>query len=119
MGHDQVSALSHNLPAPPSLRVLFNLRAPFVKVNETGNTTITDTINSAVIGAGGISQTDLDNAIVPLITKAGAHDVATQTNVDSTAVLNTKQLQNFNNINAINTDLTTNYQTNAQVATNF
>ena len=40
-------------------------------------------------------------------------------NTDDIAILNTKQLQNFNNINAINTDLTNNYQTNTVLATNF
>ena len=40
-------------------------------------------------------------------------------NTDEIAILNTKQLQNFNNINAINTDLSNNYQTNTQLATNF
>ena len=40
-------------------------------------------------------------------------------NTDAIAVLNTKQLQNFNNINAINDDLTNNYQTNTVLATNF
>ena len=41
------------------------------------------------------------------------------TNTDDIAILNTKQLQNFNNINAINDDLTNNYQTNTVLATNF
>ena len=40
-------------------------------------------------------------------------------NTDAIAVLNTKQLQNFNAINDINTDLTNNYQTNTALATNF
>ena len=41
-------------------------------------------------------------------------------NTDAVAVLNTKQLQNFNNIHAINDDdLTNNYQSNAVLATNF
>ena len=40
-------------------------------------------------------------------------------NTGDIATLNTKQLQNFNNINAINTDLTNNYQTNTQLATIF
>ena len=40
-------------------------------------------------------------------------------NTDAIAVLNTKQLQNFNNVNAINTDLTNNYQTNTTLAINF
>ena len=29
----------------------------FIKINETGNTTITETINSAIAGSGGISHT--------------------------------------------------------------
>ena len=40
-------------------------------------------------------------------------------NTDAIAVLNTKQLQNFNIINAINDDLTNNYQTNSQLSSNF
>ena len=40
-------------------------------------------------------------------------------NTDAIAVLNAKQLQNFNNIIAINDDLTNNYQTNTVLATNF
>ena len=41
------------------------------------------------------------------------------TNTDDIATLNTKQLQNFNSINAITTDLTNNYQTNTQLSSNF
>ena len=40
------------------------------------------------------------------------------TNTGDIATLNTKQLQNFNNINAITTDLTNNYQTNSQLSSN-
>ena len=40
-------------------------------------------------------------------------------NTDAIAVLNAKQLQNFNNINAINDDFTNKYQTNTALATNF
>ena len=40
-------------------------------------------------------------------------------NTDEIAIFNTKQLQNFNNINAINTDLSNNNPTNTQLATNF
>ena len=40
-------------------------------------------------------------------------------NTDAIAVLNTKQLQNFNNINAISDDLTNNYQTNTVLSSNF
>ena len=42
-----------------------------------------------------------------------------QANTDAIDILNTKQLQNFNNINAINTDLTNNYQTNTVLSSNF
>ena len=41
------------------------------------------------------------------------------TNTGDIATLNTKQVQKFNNINAITTDLTNNYQTNTQLATIF
>ena len=41
------------------------------------------------------------------------------TNSSDIAVLNTKQIQNFAGINDINTNLTNNYQTNSQLATNF
>ena len=41
------------------------------------------------------------------------------TNTGDIATLNTKQLQKFNNINDINTNLTNNYQTNTQLTTNF
>ena len=41
------------------------------------------------------------------------------TNTGDIATLNTKQLQNFNSINAITTDLTNNYQTNSQLSSNF
>ena len=55
---------------------------------------------------------------------ASSEDITTnaveiQANTDAIDVLNTKQLQNFNNINAINTDLTNNYQTNTVLAQNF
>ena len=55
---------------------------------------------------------------------ASSEDITTnaveiQANADAIDVLNTKQLQNFNNINAINTDLTNNYQTNTVLAQNF
>ena len=82
---------------------------------------------------GGLSQQDIDDSLAPLISKdisynntltshislidTNTTDMATHTN--DIAVLNTKQLPNFNNINAINTDLTTNYQTNTVLATNF
>ena len=48
-----------------------------------------------------------------------ANSVDIQANTDAIDVLSTKQLQNFNGINAINDDLANNYQTNTTLATNF
>ena len=76
-------------------------------------------VDNAIVGAGGISQTDVDDAIAPLITKDIAHDTAIQANVDAITILNTKQIQNFSSITDINTNLTNNYQTNSQLTTNF
>ena len=75
-----------------------------IKVNETGSTTLNETIIE-VAGEGNITQQDVNDSISPL-----------QAEID---VLNTKQLQNFNGINNINTDLTNNYQTNSQLNGNF
>ena len=75
-----------------------------IKVNETGNTTLNETIIE-VAGEGNITQQDVNDSISPL-----------QAEID---VLNSKQLQNFNGINNINTDLTNNYQTNSQLNGNF
>ena len=106
----------------------------FIKVHETGNTSLTDTIDTKVATAGGgVSQTDFDSSIATLQSKDIAYnntltfhislidtnttDIATHTN--DISVLNTKQIQNFAGINDINTNLTNNYQTNSQLATNF
>ena len=91
------------------------------------------TINYVNTNSGGISQSTLDDSLAPLQSKDVAHnntltshislidtnttDIATHTN--DISVLNTKQLQNFNNINAINDNLTNNFMTNTQLATNF
>ena len=81
----------------------------------TLNNTNTLTADNIVVSGTDISQiyatkTELDN--LNFTTDITA-------NTDAIAVLNTKQLQNFNNINAINDDLTNNYQTNTVLATNF
>ena len=106
----------------------------FIKVHETGNTSLTDTIDTKVATAGGgVSQTDFDSSIATLQSKDIAYnntltshislidtnttDIATHTN--DISVLNTKQIQNFAGINDINTNLTNNYQTNSQLSTNF
>ena len=75
-----------------------------IKVNETGNTTLNDAIIE-VAGEGNITQQDVNDSISPL-----------QAEID---VFNGKQLQNFNGISNINTDLTNNYQTTTQLNGNF
>ena len=75
-----------------------------IKANETGNTTLNETIIE-VAGDGNITQQDVNDSIAPLQTEL--------------SILNTKQLQNFNGISSINTDSTNNYQTNSQLNGNF
>ena len=75
----------------------------FIKVYETGTSTIEQDF---------ATKTELTN-----INTANASSI--QANTDAIDILNTKQLQNFNNINAINTDLTNNYQTNTVLSSNF
>ena len=75
----------------------------FIKVYETGTSTIVQDF---------ATKTELTN-----INTANASSI--QANTDAIDILNTKQLQNFNNINAINTDLTDNYQTNLTLSSNF
>ena len=94
------------------------------------------------IQAGGIAQTQLDDAVNPIIAYNTGQDLAitdisnslvsnfqttaqqnfnfyNKTEVDSAiAVVDGKSLTNCNNINAINTNLTNNYQTNTQLANN-
>ena len=72
---------------------------------------------SSSTGVSEISDTYATKAELTSINTANSADI--QANTDAIDVLNTKQLQNFNNINAINTDLTNNYQTNTVLATNF
>ena len=77
----------------------------------------TNTLTADNIVVSGTNLSDL------YATKTELSDINNTTevtaNTDAIAVLNTKQLQNFNNINAINDDLTNNYQTNTVLATNF
>ena len=75
-----------------------------IKVNETGNTTLNETIIE-VAGEGNITQQDVNDSIAPLQAEL--------------SILNGKQIHNFNGIGSINTDLTNNYQTNSQLTTNF
>ena len=77
----------------------------------------TSTLTADNIVVSGTNLSDL------YATKTELSDINNTTevtaNTDAIAVLNTKQLQNFNNINAINDDLTNNYQTNTVLTTNF
>ena len=68
-------------------------------------------------GVSEISDTYATKAELTSINTANSADITA--NTDAIAILNTKQLQNFNNINDTNTDLTNNYQTNTALATNF
>ena len=81
----------------------------------TLNNTNTFTADNIIIGGTDLTQL--------YATKTELSDINNTTeiaaNTDAIAVLNTKQLQNFNNINDINDDLTNNYQTNTVLATNF
>ena len=81
----------------------------------TLNNTSTLTADNIIVGGTDLTQL--------YATKTELSDINNTTevtaNTDATAVLNTKQLQNFNNINAINDDLTNNYQTNTMLSSNF
>ena len=70
-------------------------------------------VDSQIASAGGgIIEQQVDDKVNPVDAKADA-------NTASIATLNAKQIQNYNAINDINTDLTNNYQTNTVLATNF
>ena len=102
--------------------------------NSLSNTYATiEYVDSQIVATGGVSQLDFDSSIATLQSKDVSYnntltshislidtnttDIATHTN--DIAVLNTKQQQNFNGINDINTNLTNNYQTNSQLSSNF
>ena len=109
------------------------IHADEIIINGTKISSLYATINYVNTNSGGVSQTDFDTSIASLQSKDIAYnstlqshislidtnttDIATHTN--DIAVLNTKQLQNFNNIDAINTNLTNNYQTTTQLNSNF
>ena len=99
--------------------------------------------NINVGSGGGITQAELDTQLAPIIAQNAGQDLVitdinnnlsnhfqttaqlnvnfyNKTEVDSAiAVVDTKALDNFNDINAINANLANNYQTNTQLATNF
>ena len=109
------------------------LTANEIIVNGTNLSDLYATINYVNTNSGGISQQDVDDSLAPLISKdisynntitshislidTNTTDIATHTN--DIAVLNSKQIQNFNGINDINANLTNNYQTTTQLNSNF
>ena len=78
----------------------------------TLNNTNTLTADNIVIGG-----TDL--SLIYATKNEIGNNAQITTNTGDIAILTTKQLQNFNSINDINTNLTNNYQTNTQLTTNF
>ena len=118
---------------PLTLNNTNTLAADNIVVSGTNLSDLYATINYVNTNSGGVSQQDVDDSIAPLISKdidynntltshislidTNITDIATHTN--DIAVLNTKQLQSFNNIDAINTNLSNNYQTTTQLNSNF
>ena len=103
-----------------------SIHADEITINGTKISSLYATINYVNANSGGISQQDVDDSLAPLISKDIAynntitsHISLIDTNINDIAVLNTKQIQNFAGITDINTNLTNNYQTNSQLATNF
>ena len=78
----------------------------------TLNNTNTLTADNITIGGTDLSQIYATKSEI-------GNNAQISLNTGDIAVLNTKQIQNFNNITAITTDLTNNYQTNTQLTTNF
>ena len=78
----------------------------------TLNNTNTLTADNTIIGGTELS-------LIYATKNEVGNNAQISTNTGDIATLNTKQLQNFNNINAITTDLTNNYQTNSQLSSNF
>ena len=105
------------------------LSADSIVVGGTNLSDLYATINYVNTNSGGISQQDVDDSLAPLISRDLAYnntltshislidtnttDIATHTN--DISVLNTKQIQNFAGFTDINTNLSNNYQTNAQL----
>ena len=111
---------------PLTLNNTNTLTADNIIVSGTNLSDLYATIKYVNSNSGGVSQQDVDDSIAPLISKDIAynntitsHISLIDTSTADIAVLNTKQLQNFNGINDINTNLTNNYQTNTTLATNF
>ena len=78
----------------------------------TLNNTNTLTADNIIIGGTDFSQMCATKSEI-------GNNTQITTNTGDIATLNTKQLQNFNNIDDININLTNNYQTNSQLSSNF
>ena len=75
--------------------------------------------NTNTLTADNIVKGGTDLSLIYATKNEIGNNAQISTNTGDIAVLNTKQLQNFNNINDINTNVTNNYQTNTQLTTNF
>ena len=109
------------------------LTANEVIVNGTKLSDLYATISYVNSNSGGVSQTDFDTEVATLQSKDLAynntlnshiaslegHELTISSTLTGVGVLNGKQIQNFDGINAINTDLTNNYQTTTQLNANF
>ena len=83
----------------------------------TLNNTNTLTADNVIVGGTDISQLYAYKSELTSINTANTTDIAT--NSADIAVLNTKQLQNFQNISSITHLLNTDYQTNATLTSTF
>ena len=83
----------------------------------TLNNTNTLTADNVIVGGTDISQLFASKSELTSINTANTTDIAT--NTADIAVLNTKQLQNFQNISSLTHLLDTEYQTNATLTSTF
>ena len=118
---------------PLTLNNTNTLTANEVIVNGTDLSDLYATISYVNSNSGGVSQTDFDTQVATLQSKDLAynntlnshiaslegHELTINPTLTDIGILDGKQIQNFNNTNAINTDLTNNYQTTSQLNTNF
>ena len=118
---------------PLTLNNTNTLTADNIIIGGTDLSTIYATKTELASAGGGISQTEFDNSIATLNAKDISYNNTINTHISlidtnttdiasntaSISTLNTKNLDNFNAIGAINTNLSTNYQTSTQLATNY
>ena len=118
---------------PLTLNYTNTFMANEVLVNGTNLSDVYAAISYVNSNSGGVSQTDFDTQVATLQSKDLASNNTLNSHIDSLegheltinstltdiGILDGKQMQHLNNINAINTDLTNNYQTTTQLNTNF